>query len=296
MKSNFSSCHPLVNFLYFLLVLSFSMLLMHPVALLISLAGAFSWSVYLGGRKSLCFGLLAMLPVLLLMALFNVAFNHAGATILAYLPSGNPLTLESLLYGLAAAAMLVSVILWFSCFNQIITSDKFVYLFGRLLPALSLLLSMVLRFVPRFQAQLRSVSAAQHCLGRDLSSGSVWQRLRHGVKLLSILVTWSLENAIVTADSMKSRGYGLAGRSAFLIYRLDGRDHATLWLLGGLGLYLLAMLLAGGFSCRYFPLFQLAAWNAWSLSGLLCYLILCLFPLLFDLAAERRWQALEVSS
>ena len=30
------------------------------------------------------------LPVLLLAALVNPAFNHAGVTILIYLPSGNP--------------------------------------------------------------------------------------------------------------------------------------------------------------------------------------------------------------
>ncbi len=43
----------------------------------------------------------------------NLAFNHEGATILAYLPSGNPLTLESIAYGFAAAAMLAAVVLWF---------------------------------------------------------------------------------------------------------------------------------------------------------------------------------------
>ena len=39
-------------------------------------------------------------------ALINPAFNHEGATLLTYLPSGNPLTLESILYGLAAGARL----------------------------------------------------------------------------------------------------------------------------------------------------------------------------------------------
>ena len=66
----------------------------------------------------------------------NLAFNHEGATILAYLPSGNPLTLESIVYGLSAAVMMASVILWFSCYNAVMTSDKFAYLFGRVIPAL----------------------------------------------------------------------------------------------------------------------------------------------------------------
>lgn len=34
-------------------------------------------------------------------AAVNPAFSHEGRTILRYLPSGNPLTLESILYGIA---------------------------------------------------------------------------------------------------------------------------------------------------------------------------------------------------
>ena len=71
-----------------------------------------------------------MLPLLLLTALINPAFNHEGQTILTYLSNGNPITLESIVYGVAAAAMLVAVICWFSCYNSVMTSDKFVYLFG----------------------------------------------------------------------------------------------------------------------------------------------------------------------
>ena len=88
------------------------------------------------------------------------------------------------------------------------TSDKFVYLFGRVIPALSLVLSMTLRFVPKFKAQVKIVSSAQRCVGRDVSNGGVLQRARNGLTILSILVTWALENAIETADSMRSRGYG----------------------------------------------------------------------------------------
>jgi energy-coupling factor transport system permease protein len=173
-----------------------------------------------------------MLPMFLFAAPINPAFNHEGGTILTYLPGGNPLTLESITYGIAAAAMLISVIAWFSCYNAVMTSDKFVYLFGRVIPALSLVLSMTLRFVPKFKAQVRVVSDAQRCIGRDVTSGGVLDRVKNGLTILSIMVTWSLENAIETADSMKSRGYGLPGRTAFSIYRFDRRDRAALiWLL-----------------------------------------------------------------
>ena len=292
-RDAFSSYHPAVNFLYFGLVLFFTMCFLHPACLLLSLAAALRYAVCLNGRRAVRRSLRYLLPAALLAALINPAFNHQGATILTYLPSGNPLTLESIAYGLAAAALLSAVVTWFSCYTAVMTSDKFVYLFGRVIPALSLVLSMALRFVPRFQVQARAVSQAQRCVGRDVSDGSLLQRLRNGVTILSILLTWCLENALETADSMKSRGYGLPGRTAFSIYRLDDRDQAALWWLGALGGYILSMGGAGGFACRYFPTFRLAPRDGWSLSGLLAFGLLCLTPVIIDRREDRQWTRLR---
>ena len=292
-RDAFSGYHPAVNFLYFGLVLFFTMCFLHPACLLLSLAAALRYAVCLNGRRAVRRSLRYLLPAALLAALINPAFNHQGATILTYLPSGNPLTLESIAYGLAAAALLSAVVTWFSCYTAVMTSDKFVYLFGRVIPALSLILSMALRFVPRFQVQARAVSQAQRCVGRDVSDGSLLQRLRNGVTILSILLTWCLENALETADSMKSRGYGLPGRTAFSIYRLDDRDQAALWWLGALGGYILSMWGAGGFACRYFPTFRLAPRDGWSLSGLLAFGLLCLTPVIIDRREDRQWTRLR---
>lgn len=70
------------------------------------------------------------------------------------------------------------------------------------------------------------------------------------------MVTWALENAIETADSMKSRGYGLRGRTAFSIYRMEDRDKYALGWLGFCGMYLLCGSLAGGLKWWYFPMLQ----------------------------------------
>lgn len=288
-RDTFSSYHPLINFLYFGLVLVFSMFFMHPVSLTISLACAIAYNVYLNGRKAVRFQLLYMLPMMLLAAIVNPAFNHEGATLLCYLPTGNPLTLESILYGVAAAMMLAAVITWFSCYNAVMTSDKFVYLFGRVIPALSLVLSMTLRFVPKFKVQFQVVTEAQRCVGRDTSTGSVLQRLKNAITILSIMVTWSLENAIETADSMKSRGYGLPGRTAFSIYRFDDRDRAALLWLGFCGFYILAGWMAGGLDWRYYPTMKGAAMTPLAVSFQLVYLALCLTPVILNRLADRKW-------
>lgn len=289
----FSRCHPLVNFLYFALVTVFSMCWMDPASLAVSLAAAASYLLYLNGRKALRLQFTVLLPMLLITALINPAFNHEGVTVLTYLPSGSPLTLESILYGLAAAAMLCAVVNWFACYTAVMTSDKFIYLFGRVIPALSLVLSMALRFVPRFKAQFQTVTNAQRCLGRDVSSGPLSRRLKTAVTILSVMVTWSLENAIETADSMKSRGYGLPGRTAFSIYRFNARDKALLVWLGLCGAVLTCGWISGGFSWRYFPSVQAAAPSPLAVCLRLVYLCLCLTPLILNWKEELAWKRLR---
>lgn len=288
----FKSYHPFIGILYFVQVIVYAMLFMHPVCLGISFLCAFLYAVRLNGKKALQFGLRFMLPTLLLTAVLNPAFSHEGVTILTYLPSGNPLTLESILYGLAAAVMLVTVVCWFSCYNAVMTSDKFVYLFGRIIPALSLVLSMALRFVPRFTAQMRAVADAQRGVGRDVSQGSVWTRTKNGLRILSITVTWALENAVETADSMKSRGYGLPGRTAFSIYRFDKRDRTALVFLLVCGIYIILGAAKGGFQFLYYPAVH-TEWSLYTISLFFAYAVLCALPLILNRREDAKWKRLQ---
>ncbi len=292
----FSACHPLINFLYFALVLFFSMCLLHPVSLAISLLCAFAYAGALKGGKAVRISLRCLLPMMLLAAVVNPAFNHAGITILTYLPSGNPLTLESILYGIAAAVMLAAVVLWFLCCTAVLTADKFVYLFGRVIPVCSLLLSMTLRFIPKFKMQFAQVQEAQKCIGRDVESGSLLRRMKLAVTMFSMMITWSMETAIETADSMKSRGYGLPGRTAFSIYRFDRRDRLVLLWLAGCGLYLLLGWMAGGLFWQYYPVVKGALTGILPISLQAVYLALCLTPLILNAKEERKWQSLQSNS
>ena len=293
MRDNFSDYHPIINFVYFSMVLLCAMFLMHPLCQLFSLFGSFWYSIYLNGKKAVKFNFLVLIPLLLVTALLNPMFNHAGVTILTYLHSGNPLTLESIVYGFAAAMMFVTVICWFSCYNAVMTTDKFVYLFGRVIPALSLLFSMILRFVPKVKAQYEVVSNAQKCIGRDVSNGGVINRLRHGIKILSIMTTWMLENAIDTADSMKSRGYGLKGRTAFSIFRFDRRDRVALVFVMGTGGAVLAGMLTGKFYFRYFPSIRGMVLSVSNVCSFIVYAVLCVTPMIINIWEDRKWKSLQ---
>ena len=291
--NEFKTYHPIVNFVYFIFVIGFSCVFMHPVSLVISIFSGFTYSVMIKCKSAVKTNLIYMLPTLLFAALINPAFNHEGITIIKYLPSGNPLTLESVIYGLAAAIMIVSVICWFSCYTEVMTSDKFIYLFGRIIPSLSLILSMTLRFVPRFSAQLKTVANAQRCMGRDVSNGSIVERAKHGLSILSIMTTWALENAIDTADSMKSRGYGHPGRTAFSIFTFDKRDKKALLCIMILGMYTLAGNLMGGMYFRYFPSMKANEFSVFGLSVFVAYFALCICPIVIEIWEVRKWKAIK---
>ena len=291
--NEFKTYHPIVNFVYFVFVIGFSCVFLHPVCLCISLISGFTYSVMLKGKKAIKTNLIYMLPMLLVLALINPAFNHEGMTIIEYLPSGNPLTLESVIYGLCAAAMIVSVILHFSCYNEVMTSDKFIYLFGKIIPAMSLIISMTLRFVPKFAAQFKVVINAQRCMGRDVSNGSVIKRAKNGLNILSIMTTWSLENAIETADSMKGRGYGIPGRTAFSIFTFDKRDRSALICILLSGLYTLVGSLMGETAFRFFPTMKMAEVSVFGISVFGAYLLLCVCPVIMELWEVRKWKALR---
>ncbi len=291
--NEFKNYHPIVNFFYFLFIIGFACSFMHPMCLFISVLSGFLYSLVLKGKEQLKKSLVYIIPMLLLTAIINPAFNHKGITVITYLPSGNPLTLESIIYGFFAGIMLAGVILWFSCFNKIMTSDKFIYLFGKVIPALSLVLSMTLRFVPRFLSQLKVTVNAQKCMGRDISRGNILKRAKNGILILGIMISWALENAIDTSDSMKARGYGLSGRTAFSIYTFDKRDLKALIIIFALGVYVVFGGISGGLEFSYFPEIKGTEISPFSISLFLSYFLIYTFPLIIELKEARKWKLLR---
>lgn len=237
-NDGFSKCHPLTNFLFFLGAICFGVLFQHPAYLGCALVCSGLYYMLLHGRKGFkSIGL--MLPLLIVIALINPLFNTRGEHILFSI-LGRPYTLEALGYGLAVGTTLLITLLWFGCYQQIITTDKFISLFGNLAPSLSLLLVMVLRLIPGLQSKAKQIADARRCIGKGAENGSVKEKTSHGMTVLLTLSGWALEGGIVTADSMKSRGYGTAKRSCFHTYRIkrsDGLLLTVMAIIAGLTIY-----------------------------------------------------------
>jgi len=228
----FRSLHPFPAFLYFFCVTTLSMTLWHPTLLVVSLALLVAL-VFVLEPNSFDPKTFAAIAAIALCAggILNPLFFHEGDHVFAEI-AGVPFTWESVWYGLTLA--LSSVTMLFACFafRIVVPSDRFLYLFSALWPRGALVAMMALRFVPLFLARLRDIADVQRTKGISAASGPYRARAANAMKLLRVLLVWSLEEALQTADAMKARGYGTAMRTAYAAHSMRRRDWLSVAYLG----------------------------------------------------------------
>ena len=285
---SFEDLNPIAVSVFFLLITAISMFTMNVFLILISFFGALTYHFVktgFGKAKSHLFPLL----LFIITSIINPFISHNGATVLFVL-NNNPITLESALYGLTMAFMLTGVLYWFRLFSEIMTSDKLIYVFGALSPKIALMLSLSLRYVPYFTSQVKKVKAAQTALGLYKEDNLV-DRMKGGMRIFSVMVTWVLENGIITADSMTARGYAIGKRSRFSIFSWKMWDAILLVL--SMGLSILSLLLLKDSQFSFYPYFELPYFNAHSAPGYLAYLVLSLLPTIIHVKEAAKWRFLR---
>ncbi|SES90581.1 energy-coupling factor transporter transmembrane component T [[Clostridium] polysaccharolyticum] len=241
----FEEHHPMILLAYFVMVILCGMYYNHPVFLLLSFLSSFSYWSYWRIKKTantknasclqtgtgIFWRFFFLVACIVLFAGYYGYGNHFGTTYLMKNRIGNYITLEALIYGIVIGMRIAIILMWMGCVHQVMTADKIVYLFGRISPRLSLYIAISLRTVPRIKEQARKINDAQSSIGKGMSQGNVIMRFRNGLRMLSILSTWSLEQFKNYSDSMKSRGYTLKGRTAFSIYRFSNFDRVfVIWI------------------------------------------------------------------
>jgi energy-coupling factor transport system permease protein len=192
---------------------------------------------------------------------------------------------------MAVGAMFAGVLLCFSAYNAVMTSDKFTYLFGAAAPALSLLLMMVLRLIPNFQRQLIKIINARKCIGKFGGGQTKMENIGNAMQVVSCLTGWALEGAVVAADAMRSRGYGSGRRTRFSIYRFDGRDRILTAAMAGLIASTVAAAAFGGTSAVYIPAVSISKVDdAACLFGLVSYACFLAIPIFLNIKEAVTWR------
>lgn len=285
----FERCHPAVNLIYFAAVIAGMISFQHPVFLLVSFLCACVYSIKRNSGKAAVFDLI-LIPCAVAFAAYYSSYNHFGITVLQQNMIGNNMTLESLVYGLVLGISIAGVCIWMSCVYAVFSTDKMVYLFGKVSPRLSLFLAILLRMIPRIKKEAKKINMAQQGIGRGVGQGTLWQRIKNTIRIVSMLITWTIDSLMTASDAMRSRGSSLRGRTAFSIYRFDNRDRAfVIVLFLCITLTMMAVLLKLT-DMTYDPRIIWKPVTPISILFYIGYAVLCLMPLGLELWTEYRFR------
>ena len=255
--------HPAVGFFYIAAVLVITMITMNPYLLAISCITSIIVMGYLKGLSELRKNIVPDISVIIFTVGIQPVFSGSGKTVLYYV-NDRAVYLEGYIYGLVIAMLLITVFNWCTVMRILMDSEKWMYLIGRLSPTLAMMITMILRFIPLMRQRYRVIHEGQVGMGRynNLYSkkknvlyafmGFI-EKIRHRIKEISILISWSLENSIETSDSMESRGYGLKGRTSYHRYILKKTDIIQMILIAGAFAYVLVPVLLRQFMAYYLP-------------------------------------------
>ena len=282
-----SECNPIVTAVYFLAVTLITMFTMNPVILGISFVCAVVFfclnSPKRGFKQHALFRGLG-----LILALINPLVYHNGVTVLFVLDD-NPVTLEALIYGIVSSVKIIGTLYWFRSFSLIMTEDKLLYCLGSLSPKTAQVLSMALRYVPMFRDQIKKVHLAQKGIGLYKEDNMI-DDVRGGLRIFSIIVTWALENGIITADSMAARGYGTGRRTYFSLFRFTKYDGWLVLVIVLLSAVPAVLLILKNAEVVYYPVLTFPA-NSWvTMLIYVCFALLALLPEALFLEDRLSWK------
>jgi len=151
----------------------------------------------------------------------NVFLVHLGRTALFTVPRSipvagfdvptlifsGPITAEALTFAAVMAVFLLNMLVSFQVFNGSTTPDAILRLMPASLPAVGLVTSIGLRFVPTVLRDHSSIRDAQQSRGVRMGSGPMHERLANQAGVIAPTVVTALERGFNLAESMASRGY-----------------------------------------------------------------------------------------
>lgn len=279
MSDEFGRFHPATTLIFFIAVIAFSTFWMQTGMIAVSFICATVYYFMLKKFEGKRYFIMVLISMVI-AAMINPLFSHRGKTILFFLPTGNPVTLESIIFGLCTGVILGEVLLWFSIFNNIMEDDKWTATIGKVAPTIAMIITMVLRFVPKYTRFARRTREIQNANG--FNEG---KKIKNGMKVYSITATWALETSIDTADSMKARGYGKSRRTNYHNYKFELRDLAlVLWVV-----LLSAIILIVANIDKIHTFFYPTLRNKESVIVLVAYIVLCITPILINIWEKLRW-------
>ena len=260
-----TSIHPAVYLLYYFIMVLFAFIFSDPYFVVTFLVLILILIALQGVSSELKNIMKLFIPLSILIMILNPLLNRTGAHKI-YLWQNFFITYEAIAYGILMSLALLIVILVFSSYNRSVSYQEMLYIFSKKLPIISMIIVMALRFIPLINSRAIEVQKLNNLknngvefdnedcddsnkmdldefnsnINTDYNSKFI-NRLKSNKriaaiikeaktlgKIMGITVSWSLEESMFTAKSMKARGYNAAERTSYLSYKFGNADYAFL--------------------------------------------------------------------
>ena len=260
-----TSIHPAVYLLYYFIMVLFAFIFSDPYFVVTFLVLILILIALQGVSSELKNIMKLFIPLSILIMILNPLLNRTGAHRI-YLWENFFITYEAIAYGILMSLALLIVILVFSSYNRSVSYQEMLYIFSKKLPIISMIIVMALRFIPLINSRAIEVQKLNNLknngvevdnedcddsnkmdldefnsnINTDYNSKFI-NRLKSNKriaaiikeaktlgKIMGITVSWSLEESMFTAKSMKARGYNAAERTSYLSYKFGNADYAFL--------------------------------------------------------------------
>ena len=255
--------HPGILIVYYLILTLSAFLFSNPYYM-ITFIVLMLFLIYLQGVRSELVNVMKIfIPLGALIIIINPLFIYEGAHRI-YLWGSYFITLEALVYGFLMAGTFLIVLLALSSYNKTVSYQEMLYILSKKLPVISMVLVMALRFIPLLNSRAVEIEKLFKLENREylnsedaIESSSEDENLIQGVEgsniktdsriinkvasskrgrkliekarnvgnIMGVTVSWSLEEAMFTAKSMKARGYNATQRSSYLSFHLKKADY-----------------------------------------------------------------------
>ena len=253
-----TSIHPGVYLLYYFIMVLFAFIFSDPYFVVTFLVLLLILIALQGVSHELKNIMKLFIPLSILIMILNPLLNRTGAHKI-YLWSGFFITYEAIAYGILMSLALLIVILVFSSYNRSVSYQEMLYIFSKKLPIISMIIVMALRFIPLINSRAIEVQKLNNLknngiemdvgdadaldldefnsnINTDYDSklvnklksnkrvAAIIKEAKTLGKIMGITVSWSLEESMFTAKSMKARGYNATERTSYLSYKFSNAD------------------------------------------------------------------------
>lgn len=287
--NRFEKLNPIVLMFFYASVTIISMFATNPFIILISFISSVCFYASITDTKQYLKDFRFYLILFIIITLTNPLICQKGSTVLFNIFKID-ITMESILYGIYISGLIITVMTWFKTYNIIMTNDKSMYVFSKILPKTSMVLTVSLRFVPRVKQHIQIVKNAQMAVGMYDSGNSIKSKLKSSSNVLYSTIAWLFDNSLDTANSMDARGYRTCNRTSFSIFKFTTFDLFFLLISVLFTIISVYSMAFGNFKFSYYPEIEMPKFTSDLLVSYICFAFLCFLPLVLDIMERIKWK------